>query len=175
MRKVSGRGKAQPFRPFGPPLPFWRSRATSPVSGESVLLGEARERGLRPALRLSKNSLAPSGRGLRPQAVGERASRRHEGFGKRRGSLPPALRATSLPEGGFLTRRERGLCPALSWPPLGGGCRRSGWGREPRRSSTLLLRPAVAAAHGLIPALDAPGALGFGQGGHKFAVHRPVF
>ena len=97
MRKVSGRGKAQPFRPFGPPLPFWRSRATSPVSGESVLLGEARERGLRPALRLSKNSLAPSGRGLRPQAVGERASRRHEGFGQRRGSLPPALRATAPP------------------------------------------------------------------------------
>ena len=55
--------------------------------------------------RLSKNSLAPSGRGLRPQAVGERASRRHEGFGQRRGSLPPALRATSLPEGGFLTHR----------------------------------------------------------------------
>ena len=35
----------------------------------------------RGAFRLSKNSLAPSGRGLRPQAVGERASRRHEGFG----------------------------------------------------------------------------------------------
>ena len=47
--------------------------------------------------RLSKNSLAPSGRGLRPQAVGERASRRHEGFGQRRGSLPPALRATAPP------------------------------------------------------------------------------
>ncbi len=49
------------------------------------------------APRLSKNSLAPSGRGLRPQAVGERASRRHEGFGQRRGSLPPALRATAPP------------------------------------------------------------------------------
>ena len=46
---------------------------------------------------MSKNSLAPSGRGLRPQAVGERASRRHEGFGQRRGSLPPALRATAPP------------------------------------------------------------------------------
>ena len=62
------------------------------------------------APRLSKNSLAPSGRGLRPQAVGERASRRHEGFGQRRGSLPPALRATSLPEGGFLTRSGPHIC-----------------------------------------------------------------
>ena len=62
------------------------------------------------APRLSKNSLAPSGRGLRPQAVGERASRRHEGFGQRRGSLPPALRATALPEGGFLTRSGPHIC-----------------------------------------------------------------
>ena len=67
--------------------------------------------------RLSKNSLAPSGRGLRPQAVGERASRRHEGFGQRRGSLPPALRVTSLPEGGFLTRRPHEV---VSWPSLRG-------------------------------------------------------
>ena len=53
--------------------------------------------GIYTARRLSKNSLAPSGRGLRPQAVGERASRRHEGFRQRRGSLPPALRATAPP------------------------------------------------------------------------------
>ena len=80
------------------------------------------------APRLSKNSLAPSGRGLRPQAVGERASRRHEGFGQRRGFLPPALRpfgpplplwrkrhlprigGVCLPEGGFLTRSGPHIC-----------------------------------------------------------------
>ena len=65
--------------------PFWRIKEKPPLSK-----GKGR-------CRLSKNSLAPSGRGLRPQAVGERASRRHEGFGQRRGSLPPALRATAPP------------------------------------------------------------------------------
>ena len=69
------------------------------------------------AAQIVEKILAPSGRGLRPQAVGERASRRHEGFGQRRGSLPPALRATSLPEGGFLTRRAS---------PLGEAAREAG-------------------------------------------------
>ena len=85
------------------------------VEGKRSFTGKLRAAHVRP-LRLSKNSLAPSGRGLRPQAVGERASRRHEGFGQRRGSLPPALRATSLPEGGFLTRRR-----AAHVRPLHGG------------------------------------------------------
>ena len=81
---------------------------------------------------MSKNSLAPSGRGLRPQAVGERASRRHEGFGQRRGSLPPALRATAPPLAQAPPPPYRGsLSPRGRFFDtqgflLGGSCPRSG-------------------------------------------------
>ena len=50
--------------------------------------------------RLSKrcvHPLAPSARGLRPQAVGERTVRRPKYFGLWQGSLPPPLRGTAPP------------------------------------------------------------------------------
>ena len=60
-------------------------------------------------------------------------------FGLWQGSLPPPLRSTAPPLAqappppyrGSLSRRGR----QGPWPPLRGGSRRSGWGREPCRHS----------------------------------------
>ncbi len=44
----------------------------------------------------------------------------------------------------------------------------------PEGKAQLLLRPAVGAAHRLVPALEPRGALFLGDGGGKLAIHGPV-
>ena len=49
--------------------------------------------------------LAPSARGLRPQAVGRELYGCPKYFGLWQSSLPPPLRGTSLAEGGFISSK----------------------------------------------------------------------
>ena len=79
--------------------------------------------------------LAPSARGRRPQAVGERTVRLPEIFRAMARFSPSAPSGHRSPSGASATSPVSGESvsqrEARPRPPLRGGCRRSDWGREP--------------------------------------------